>query len=144
MLAPRQDRDRYLVHFCGRQDKNNILRGLLQRLQQGVERSDGKHMHLVNDIDLISSLCGPVRDLFPDLADIVYTVVGCGVDLDHVHGSSCRDGPAHLTLPARTPIDRMLTVHCLRKYLRHGRLSRSPCSAEQISMPDTVCPDLIL
>ena len=101
-------------------------------------------MHLVNDIDLISSLCGPVRDLVPDLTDIVYAVVRCGVDLDHVHGSSRCDGPAHLALPAWASVDRMLTVHCLRKYLRYGRLSRSPCPAEQIRMPDTVCPDLIL
>ena len=144
VLASRQDRDRYLVHLRGSQDENNILRRLLQRLQQGVERSDGKHVYLVDDIDLVPPLRRTVCDLFPDLTDIVHAVIGRRVDLDHIHGSPRCDRSAHLTFPARASIDRMLAVYRLRKYLRHRRLSRSSCSAEQISMPDTVCLDLIL
>ena len=56
-LASGQDRDRNLVCLCCSQDKDHIRGRLFQCFQKSVERSDGKHMHLIDDIDLIFS-CG--------------------------------------------------------------------------------------
>ena len=144
MLAPGQDRDRYFVDLRRRQNEDHIFRRLLQCLQQCIERSYGKHMHLVDDIDFISALCRTVCHLLTDLPDIVNTVIGGRIDLDHIHGRAGRYGPACLTFPAGASVHRVLTVHRLRKYLRHGRLACSPCPAEKICMSDPVGPDLIL
>ena len=144
MLAPGQDRDRYLVDLCCRQDKDHILRRFLQSFQQCIKCSYRQHMHLVDDIDFIPALCRTVRHLLTDLSDIIDTVVGGRVDLDHIHGRAGRYGPARLTFPAGASVHRMLTVHRFGKYLCHCRLAGSPCPAEQIGMSDTVGPDLIL
>ena len=101
-------------------------------------------MHLIYNVYFVPPLCRTVGDLLPYLTDIVHTVVGRRVNLDHIHRRACRDGPAHLTLPARTPVHRMLTVDRLCKNLSHGSLSGSPGPAEKIRMSDTVRFDLIL
>ena len=144
MLTSGKDRDRDLVNFRRRQNKDYILRRLFQRLQKRVKRADGKHMHLVDDVHFVLSLRGTIRYLFPDLTDIVHAVIGRRVDLDHIHRRSHRDRTAHRALAAWTSVHRMLAVDRLCKYFRYRCLSCSACSAEQICMPDTVRFDLIL
>ena len=125
------------------QYKNHIRRWFLQCLKQGIKGSRRKHMHLIDDIHLIITLCRTIGHFLTDLTDIIHAIVGCGIDLDHIHGSSCLDCSAHLTFVAGTSIDRMLTVHCLRQNLRHRCLTGTSRPAEQIGMSDTAGIDLI-
>ena len=101
-------------------------------------------MHLIDDIHLISSLRRTVGYLFPDLTDIVHTVVGSRIDLNDVHGSTGCNIFAHGTFPAGTSVYRMLAIDCLCKNLRYCCLSGSSCATEQICMSDPVRLYLIL
>ena len=74
-LATRQDCDRNLVRLRRRKNKDDVCRWFLKCLKQRIERSRRKHMYLINDIDLILAFRRAVRDLLPDLTDIVYTVI---------------------------------------------------------------------
>jgi hypothetical protein len=49
-LAAREDRRRDLMHLRRRHNEDGVVRGLLERLQQRVERRRRQHMDLVDDI----------------------------------------------------------------------------------------------
>ena len=100
-------------------------------------------MHLVDDVNLVFPLCRTVGYLLADLTDIVNTIVGCGINLDHIHSGSCLDGLAHVTFIAGTAIYRMFAVYCLRQDLRNRSLTGTSGSAEQICVSDTVGLDLV-
>ena len=52
-LASRENGRQHLVLFGGRQNKNGMRRGLLERFKECVERSLREHVHLVDDVDLV-------------------------------------------------------------------------------------------
>ena len=101
-------------------------------------------MHFIDDIHLISSLCRTVGYLFPDLTDIVYTVVGSRIDFNDVHGNTGCNIFTHGTFPAGTSVYRMFTVDCFCKNLRYSSLSGSSCATKQICMSNSICLYLIL
>ena len=144
VLTSGKNRNWDFMHFCRRQNKNNILRRLLKCLKQCVKCSDGKHMHLVNNVYFILTFCRSICHFLPDLTDIINTIVRCSIDLDHIHRSTGGDRFTHLTLSARTSIYRVLTVYCLCKYFRNRCLSGSSRSAKQIRMSDPVRLNLVL
>ena len=100
-------------------------------------------MNLIYDVYLILALSRRICYLLPYLPYIVNTIVGCGINLDHIHGSARCDSPAGFTFPAGISVHRMLTVHGSRQDLRHCGLSRSPRPAEQICMAETVRCNLV-
>ena len=100
-------------------------------------------MHLIDDIDPVRAFRRRILDLFPDLTDILHTVVGCRVDLYYIHGASGCDCLAGCAFIARTSVHWMLTVYCLCKNLCNGSFAGSPCSAKQISMADTPAGNLV-
>ena len=101
-------------------------------------------MNLVDDVDFVFTFCGAVGNFLSDLSNVIYTVVGCSINLDHVHGSSCLDCFTHSAFITGTSIDRMFTVDRFGKDLRHCGLTGSSGPAEQICMSDTICIDLVL
>ena len=100
-------------------------------------------MHLIDDVNLIFALCWTVGYFLADLTDVVNTVVGCCIDLDHIHGGSCLNGFAHGTFVAGTAVYRMFAVYCLRQDLCNRSLSGTSRSAEQVCVSDTVRLDLV-
>ena len=54
-LAPRLDGLRHLMRLGRGENKENVLRRLFQGLEQGVEGPARKHVHFVNDIDLVAA-----------------------------------------------------------------------------------------
>jgi hypothetical protein len=67
---------------------------LLQRLEERVEGRVGKHVHLVNDVDLVPAGLRGVADLVHEVADVVHGVVGGRVEFVHVEGSIAVEAPA--------------------------------------------------
>ena len=130
--------------FRGCQYKNDIGRRLFQGLQQSIKGSDGEHVHLVYDINFVFSFCRAVCYLFPDFTDIIYTVIGCRINFDNIHGTSCRNCFTACTFSTRASIYGMFAVDCLGKYFCDGCLTGSSRSTEQICMADTVCLYLVL
>ena len=101
-------------------------------------------MNLIDDVHFVVSLCRPIADFLHDLTNIIDAVVGSSVDLDNIHGSSCRDSAAGSTFIAWISVYRMFTVDDLRHYFGNRRLSRSSRTAEEICMLQPSRPDLIL
>jgi hypothetical protein len=63
-----------------------VVGRLLERLEQGIEGGVGNLVRLVKDVDLEAVARGPVAGGVAELADLVDTAIGGGVDLDDVNG----------------------------------------------------------
>ena len=126
------------------QYKNQIRRRLLQRLQERIKCTRGKHMHFVDNIYFIPALGRRILNLFDHLADIIHFIIGCRIHLHHVHGIPRSDRLTHLTLATGSLFPGGFTVDCPGKYLCHRRLSGSTGSTEQIGMSNMVGSDLVL
>ncbi len=101
-------------------------------------------MHLIDDIHLILSFRRGKGNLIHDLSDIINAVVGCCIDLDHIHACTGRDRPAHPACPARITVLRIFTVYGFCQNFCDRCLTGTARSAEQIGMSDSVCFYLIL
>ena len=122
----------------GRQNKDHIGGRFFQGFQQRVESSYGEHMNLVNNINLVFSLCRRIGNLIHNFPDIVHTVVGGRINLDYVHARPCANSPADSAFPAGAAVCRGFAVHCFCKNFGNGSLTRTSCAAKQIGMADTV------
>ncbi len=83
-LAAREDRRGDLLQLGRGEDEDQMLRRLLDDLQQRVEGREREHVHLVDDIDALLHRGGREHGLLAQGADVVHAVVGGGVKLDHV------------------------------------------------------------
>ena len=90
-LAARQHRDRHLADFGGREHELGVRRRLFQCLQQRVEGGAGKHVHFVEDIDLVARRDRRIAHRLVDGAHVLDAVVGRGVHLDHVEMAAFHD-----------------------------------------------------
>ena len=142
-LAAAEDRRRELLGLRRRQDKADMGRGLLQRLQQRVKGRGGQHVHLVDDINLEFPVLGRIFDRLPQVADFIHTVVGGRVDLHHIHGFLRQQTAAAFTLPAGIAVHRLLTVDGAGHDLRGGRFARAAAATEQVRMSDAPRGDLV-
>ena len=96
-LAARKDRGQHPLGIGGGQHEHHPRWGLLQGLEQGVERCSREHVALVHHIDLPAGLHRREAGALDQLADVVDTGVGGGIDLDHVEGVASGDRGAELT-----------------------------------------------
>ncbi len=124
-LAAREDRRGKLVHLRGGEDKDDMRRRLFQRFQERVERADGKHVHLVDDINAV--LRGSRRKirLLAKGADILDAVVAGRVDFHNVEDGAVLDAAADLAFAAGVPVRGAQAVHGLGQDLGAGCFSRS-------------------
>ena len=59
----------------GGEDENGVSRGLLESLQEGIERCSRQHVHLVDDIHAIFAYWGRDAHLVDEGAHIIHRVV---------------------------------------------------------------------
>ena len=92
LLAARKDCLRHFVAFGGGHDEDHARRRLFNRLQQRVEGVVDKHVHFVDDEDLVAvarrSKANRADDRF---ANVVNAGVRRGVDLLHVNRTAFRN-----------------------------------------------------
>ena len=93
-LAARENGRGHLVQLGRRQNEHQVLRRLLQNFQQRVERRDGEHVHLVDDVHALFHLRRGVDGLAPQRADMVHAVVRGGVELHHIEKAAGLDAEA--------------------------------------------------
>lgn len=146
VVGPRPDRPDDLLGLGGGEDELQMLRRLLDDLQQGVEPRRGDHVGLVDDVDLVPAAGGPEEGLLAQLTGVVHATVRRGVDLDDVDGPRpvARQVPARLALPARGRRRPLLTVQAPREDPRAGGLATSARPAEQVRVIDPVVPQRLL
>ena len=90
------------MNLGGGQDENGVGGRLLERFQQGIKGRSGKHMHFVDDIDLVLPLVGSEVDLVAQIAHIFDGSVGGGIDLDQVKKAALVDRHTMGACVART------------------------------------------
>ena len=135
---------RYFLGVCGCQNEDNVCRGFLQCFQQCVKSTVGQHMHFVDDIDLECAFCGGIFHFLPNLTDIVYAVVGSGVDFHDVDAAPSQNILTDFTFVTGLPIFcRMEAVDGTGKNFRCGCFAGASGAAEQIGMGHTPCFHLI-
>ena len=131
--TPGKNGGRQLAGLRRGQNERHIFRGFLQRLQQGVEGLRGKHVHFVDDVDLVPSHRRRIVDAVAQLADVIDTAVGGRVDLHHIQEIAVTDGLTGRALAAG-PLSLRRTVQTLGKQPRRGGFAGASGSAEQVSM----------
>ena len=142
-LAAGQDGRGHLVQLRGRQDKQQMLRRLLDDLQQRIKGTDGQHMDLVDDINPLFDLGGRIDRVVPQGAHIVHTVIGGGVDLQHIHAGAGVDAFAGGAAITGVSVHGMLTVDRLGKNFCTGGLARASGTGEQIGVAQAVVDKLV-
>ena len=136
-LAAGQNGGRQLMHLGGGQDKHDMGRRLLQRLEQGVEGPSGQHVYLVDDIHPVFGHRRGEVDLLAQIPDVVHPVVGRGVDFHHIHDGAAVDALADVALVAGVAIHGMEAVDRLGHNLGAGGLARPAGPGEQIRVGQT-------
>ncbi|MQY16928.1 hypothetical protein SRB5_71330 [Streptomyces sp. RB5] len=146
VMGPRPDGPDDLLGLCRREDELQMLRGLLDDLQQGVEPRRGDHVGLVDDVDLVPAGGGSEEGLLPQLTGVVHATVRRGVDLDDVDrpGPVARQVQTRPALPAGGGRGALLTVQTAGEDPRAGGLAAPPWTAEQIRVVDPVVPQRLL
>ena len=91
-------------------------------------------MHLIDDVHTHLHLRRCINDIIPQVTDIIYTIIGGCIDLQHIHTGAVINTAASLTAITGIPILRILTVYSLRQDLGGAGLTRSPGTGEQISV----------
>ena len=114
------------MRLSRREEEYNMLRRLLQCLEECVERTNREHVDLVYDIYLIFSLGRCEAYFFADPSYVINTVVGSCVDLDDVHQGPAYDALADRAFVTWIAVDGRFAVYGSGEYLRDGSLT---CSA---------------
>ena len=111
-----------------------MLRRFLDGLEQGVERTLGEHVDLVDYIDFVSGSGGSEVDFLKDGSDIVYTVVGSSVHLGNIEDGAVKDALTCRTFVAGITVNGMLAVNSAGEDLRNRGLTCTVLAAEKISV----------
>ena len=132
-LHAREDGLGDLLRVRGAQHEHHVLRRLLERLEQRVERCRREHVDFVDDIELVITAHGGVVDAIDDLlANVVHARPGRSVQLVHVRVLAGRNQLALLARPVRQVPRTLLAHQGLCQDARHGRLARAARTAEQV------------
>ena len=85
-LAAREDRRGQAPRLGGGQHEDHVGRGLLERLEQGVEGGLRQHVDFVDDVDLAPPARRRVAGVLAERPHLVDPAVRGAVDLEHVEG----------------------------------------------------------
>ncbi|MCF0088444.1 hypothetical protein B0E37_03515 [Streptomyces sp. MH192] len=135
-----------LLGLGGGEDELQMLRRLLDDLEQRVEAGRRDHVGLVDDVDLVPAARGPEEGFLPQVTGVVHTTVRGGVDLDHVERARpvAREVAAGLALAARRRRRALLAVQAAGQDPGTGGLPAAARTAEQVRVIDPVVPQRLL
>ena len=133
-LAAGLNGSRDLVHLGGSQNENHMLRRLFHDLEQGIDRPDGKHMRLIDNINAVFGDIGQKNGFLPQVTDIIHAVIAGGINLHYIHQAAVIHAAAAVTLAAGAAIHRVAAVHRLGDELGAGGFAGATAAHQQISM----------
>src|ERR1035437_5189493 len=144
-MGARTDRADDLVRLSRGKDELHELGRLLDDLQEGIEALRRDHVGLVDDVDLVTRQCRPVRRSLTQVARVVDTPMASRVDLDDVNTAgtvtSQRDaGGAHTARNRRRPL---LAVEATSQDPGRGRLAAATWPTKQIRVADPAGPQCL-
>ena len=133
VLGPALDGRQDLLRVGRREHEADVVRWLLERLQQGVGRARRQHVDLVQDVHL-----GPAGradgGALDQVADGVDAVVGGGVELEEVEAAAGLHVLAWGALAARLALLEVLAVEGLGEDAGRRRLAGAAGAREQIGV----------
>ena len=134
------DRADDLLGLGRREDEFDVIRRLLDELEQRVEALGRHHVRLVEDEDLVAVAGGGEGGALAQVARVVHSVVARGVDLDDVEGSAAVAGElnAARALSARGVGRALRTVQAAGQDARARRLAAATRTAEQVGVVDAI------
>ena len=103
MVGARADGRQHLLRFGGREHEDQVVRRLLDDLQQRVEARRGHHVRFVDDEDAVARLRRGVERAVAQLAGVVDAAVAGRVEFDDVDAAGPVGGQrdARVAHPAR-------------------------------------------
>ena len=141
-LDAREDGGQDLLRVGRAHDEDDVLRRLLEGLEQRVERRRRKHVNLVDDINLVTAHRRGVVHAADDLvADVVHAGARRGVELGDVGVLAGGDKAALLAGAVRHLALALLAHEGLGEQARHGRLARASRAAEEVRVARLVLGD---
>ncbi len=143
-LAAGDDRCGELLRLGRRENKQNVLRRLLQRFEQRVERRAGEHMNFVDDKHAAAQAQRRVLCALDEVAHVADAVVARRVNFCDVRGTLARGDEACLAFAARLAILGREAVHRAREDACRGGLARAARAAEQIGVCRAIRRNLML
>ena len=133
-LTTREDGGDNLMLLGGSQDEDSVAWWLLKGLEEGVERRRREHMNLVDNKNRVATLLRYDAHLLDKVADVVYRVVGCGIQLVNIERTTLVERTTRLALVAGLAILRIQTVDCLGKDAGTGGLAYTARAAEEVGV----------
>jgi hypothetical protein len=115
-----------------------MCRRFLESFEECIKCPCREHMYLIDDIDFVFSLIGRKTGFFYEVADVLYTVVRCTIDLDRVEHRPIIKCLAILTCMTGIAILEVETIDSLREDTSTRRLASSARSCEYIRMSDSI------
>ena len=138
LQAARQDGDRKFLRIGRREQELDVGRGLFQGLQQGVEGMVREHVHLVDEVHLVTGPRRCVGDVVQQFARLVDLGARGGVDFDEVDEATGVDFTAGRAAAARLAGDALLAIEGLGEHARERGLAHTASTGEQIGMVEAV------
>ena len=143
LQTTRQHRHGHLLRIRGGQHELQVFRRLFQRLEHGVERRVGQHVHFVDHEDLEAPLHRLVHRLFQQRLDFVHAAIGGCVKFGVVDKTPAVDFGTRLAYAARRGRDAALPVSALAiqrlgQYPRHRGLADTARSGKQVGVVQTL------
>ena len=137
VVRPGPDGGQHLLGLGGREDEDQVLRGLLDDLQQRVEGLRGDHVRFVDDEDAIPALRRGVECPITEIARVVDAVVACRVHFDDVDRTAARpQGDARIAHAAGRRSGALVAVQRAGEDARGGGLAAAARAGEQIGVID--------
>ena len=98
-LAARLNRCRHFVWFRGCENKQDMGRRFFKSFKQGIKSLRGEHVYLIDDVHFHPATLRRDSYRFPDVACVVYLVVGRRIDFDDIQIAALLERNTRLTYP---------------------------------------------
>ncbi len=125
---------RQLLGIRRGQQELDVLRGLFQGFQEGVEGLIGEHVYLVNQVHLETAPGRRILDVVGQLPHIVHPGTGGGVNLNQVNKPAVQDFLATGALTAGVGRNAGFTVQTAGQQSADRGLAHAPGAGEKVSM----------
>ena len=135
MLRPAADGGEHFLRVGRREHEHDVVRRLLERLQERVRSCGREHVDLVDDVDLPPSWRREAG-AGNEVAHRVDAVVRGGVEFVDVEGVPRRDRSARVADAARLPVDERGAVEGFAEDAGRGGLPGPSRSREEVGVPD--------
>ena len=140
-LAARHDRRQHFLRFGGGKHELHVRRRFLERLEQGIERRRGEHVHLVDDVDFERRRSRRIQAGLAQLTHLFDPVVAGTVNLEHIDRSSLGDLDALGIVIGEIDFGAVDAIQALGKNPCQGRLARAARTTEQICVCNALSAD---